>query len=80
MHGFVEIQPNRRALMIQEKVDTGAIFFTRADLDVLRHFDERMHPTEVPQIVDQIMVKVRRADGAHIDRPPRPKLVNGQGR
>ena len=42
VHGFVKLDAVRRGLMVEQEVDVGIVPVPHANLDLIRHFEQRM--------------------------------------
>ena len=54
--------------MVQQEKDFAILFLTKADLDVIRHFEEWMQITKLPKPNHQVIVKMLMAESADVDR------------
>src|SRR5438270_13790320 len=67
MHRFEKRNAHRRVLMIEQEIDFGVLIFPHADLDHVRHLEQRMESAELAEPHHQIVIKKLMADGADVN-------------
>ena len=80
MHRFVELDANRRILMVEQEVNPGVVFLAQTDLHRVGHFEQRKEVAQLAQPHDQVVVKVLVAHRADVNGFAEAEGVHGQCR
>src|SRR6266496_5181671 len=81
MHRFIELNANRRILMVEQEVNPGVVFLAQTDLHRVGHFKQWKEVAQLAQPNDQVVVKMlmalcpdvygfAEAEGVHGQRRP----------
>ena len=49
VHGLVKLNPVRCGVVVEEEKDVGIIFVAHADLNLVRHFEQRMNVAQLAE-------------------------------
>ena len=67
VHRLVELDAHGRILVVEQKINARAFLLSHADLDVFRHFEQRMQGAHLAQPDYEVVIKMLMAHGADVD-------------
>src|SRR5262245_57291591 len=79
MHRLIELQAQRRVLVVEEEKDFASILLSEADFDIVGHLEQRLEVAKLAQPGDQIVIKMRVAERADIDGLAESESVHRDG-
>jgi hypothetical protein len=76
VHWLVKLDPEWRALMVEEEEDVGIVSMAHADFDLIGHFEQGMNIAHLPKPGDEIGIKMLMALGADVDGFAKPECMH----
>src|SRR5262249_7434898 len=80
VHGFVKLDAERRALMVEKEIDVSVISVSHADFDLVGDLEQRMNIAHLPKPGEEVGIEMLMALGADVDGLAQTEGVHGHGR
>src|SRR5437899_9107751 len=77
VHRFIKLDAHRRILMVEQEKNVRIFPGSHADLDVFRHFEQRMEIAHLTQPSEEIDVKMLMAERPDVNGFAKAKRIHG---